>query len=148
MSCVLNILGEDLDIDRFVEESGIHVFEKKYKGDIIPGHPSHIRKRKWSSLTLVISEAGFDDAALQIENTISFLESNKDKLKLIPTFKGIDSASINLGIDAVIDNYTLAQHLLLPIKLICICASLHIEIELSIYSKDMNRVVDERYNLK
>lgn len=146
MSCVLRILGEDFDVDTFVEKTQINGFNKRYKGDLM-GRSAN-RKAKYSAANITISSADFDDFNLQIEDATRFLIEYKDNLKMIASTKGIEYAIIDFGVDSMIDENRLTQNFYFPKDLIRLCAELDISIELSIYKEDMQVILDRRFQEK
>jgi hypothetical protein len=145
MSCVLKIIGENLDVDAFVAKTSMEGFDKSYKGE--PINKVNPSIKKWSAAGIVTSEADFDDVKMQIEETIEFLTRHKDNLRHIATTPEIDYATINFGVDSVIDKDHLTQSFHFTKPLIKICAELDIEIELSIYKTDLE-VILERNRLE
>ena len=91
----------------------------------------------YSVLGFTTSEAGFEEFDKQVSETINYLEKNKFALNHINSFEGIEYATIDFGIDSLIDNKEKLTHsLLLPKKLLKLCGELGLSIELSIYSKE------------
>ena len=131
MSCILTILGKTLDVDKFVETTGIVGFKKKYKGDIIS-----IRRNKrleYSYASIVTSEADLGDIDLQVKETEAFLIKNRNRLKCIATTEGVDFAIVNFGSYSNINDKNSAQSFFFPTSLILLCGKLKLGLELSIY---------------
>jgi hypothetical protein len=132
MSCVLTILGKTLDVDLFVEKTGILGFEKKYKGDIIS--MSRQTKLQYSYASIIISEADFNEIGLQISEAEIFLNKNKSELKSIAYIDGVDFATINFGSDINVTGENLTQTFFFPTTLLLLCAELKLGLELTVYS--------------
>ncbi len=142
MSCKLSIIGTYLDIDSFVSKTKMSGFSKSYKGDSI--NRVNPRKLKYSFVSIITSEAGFDDIKSQINDTISFLNKYQDNLRHISDIPEIEYATIDFGVDSVIDEEHLTQSFYFPISLIKICAELGIGIELSIYKEDLQEILERK----
>ena len=140
MSCGLSVLGENFDVDAFVSKVNTLSFTVAYKGDSI--NKVNQKKRTHSIASITTSEAGFDDVPRQINETIAFLTKHKEALKHIAGTPGIDYATINFGVDSIIDRKHISQSFYFTIDLIKICAELGIEIELSIYKPDMEVILE------
>lgn len=141
MSCVLSIIGTNLDIDAFVETAGMPDFDKMYKGEPINKVSSRIAR--YSSIGIEISNAGFDDVKTQIEEATKFLIRHRDNLKHIATTKEIEFATIDFGVDSMVDENHLTQGFYFTMPLIKICAELGIEIQLSLYKPDMEVILEK-----
>lgn len=132
MSCVLTVLGKELDIDSFVANTGILGFDKKYKGDIIS--ISRKKNLEYSYASIVISDADFDELDLQLSEAELFLNEHKNNLKCIATTQGIDYATINFGSNSSINNENPTQAFFFPPTLLLLCAELKLGLELTVYS--------------
>ena len=146
MSCVLSIVGENLDVDDFVKKTRMPGFDISYKGDSL-GVSAH-RKKKFSGASIVTSSKDFDDLKGQIEDTARFLNEHKNNLKVIASTANIDHAIIDFGIDSIINENQLTQTFRFPKDLIELCAELRLEIEVSIYKEDIQIILEERYQGK
>ena len=131
MSCLLRVLGEDFNVDRFVEETQIADFRKRYKGDFVS--PSRDKRLEHSSASIIISDADFSNIKTQIEEAEAFLVKHKSNLRNIATTKEIEYATIDFGADSLLPN-GMTKSFYFPISLVSICAELKIGIELSVYA--------------
>ena len=102
-------------------------FDKSYKGQSI--NKINSRVAQYSSIKITISNAGFDDVKTQIEEATEFLTKYRNNLKHITTTDEIEFATINFGIDSIIDENHLTQGFYFTKPLIKICAELGIEIK-------------------
>ena len=143
---MLSIIGENLDIDGFVTKTNISGFHKAYKGN--PINNVNPRKLKYSYCSIMTSEADSDNIELQIDETVEFLNKYKGNLMHINNTPEIEFATIAFGVHSIIDKNHLAQNFYLKKPLITICAELNIEIELSIYKKDMQTILEKKRNNK
>jgi len=146
MSCVLAITGTDFDVDVFLEKAEMSGFDKSYKGQSI--NKINSRVAQYSSIKITISNAGFDDVKAQIEEATEFLTKYRNNLKHITTTDEIEFATINFGIDSIIDENHLTQGFYFTKPLIKICAELGIEIELSLYKPDIQLILEKRRSEK
>ncbi|MDB5112782.1 MAG: hypothetical protein JWR67_3896 [Mucilaginibacter sp.] len=146
MSCHLSIIGEDLDIDTFVNKTQMLGFKKSYKGS--PIGMSATRNLKYSVASITTSEAEFDNIKDQISDTLDFLIKYKDNLRHIASTPEIEYATINFGSDSTINEEQLTQNFHFTMGLIKICAELGIEIELSIYKEDIQVILEKKYQEK
>lgn len=131
MSCYLSIIGKDLDVDVFVERTGMQNFQKKYKNDLSSTHRK--KNSEYSSVSIKISDADFDNFNQQVKEAQSFLETYRDNLKCIADTSGIEYANINFGSNATLLIKKNVQSFYLPVPLISLCAELNISIETTVY---------------
>lgn len=96
MSCILNIVGVDLDVDAIIEQNNLEPDMISRKGE--PVFKKLKRLNKWSRIGFIVSEAGFDQLDKQIKDTINYLNSNIDQFSFIKTEKGIQFANVHLGV--------------------------------------------------
>jgi len=146
MGCVLSIIGENLDIDAFAIKTKMAWDSVWYKGDAV--NKVNPRKKKYSGVSISTSNSDFDDVKTQITQTIDFLNIHKEHLIHINTTPGIQYATIDFGVDSIIDEDHLTQGFFFPPALIKICAELGIGIELSLYKPDMQVILENQYQSK
>lgn len=132
MSCILTVLGKTLNVDEFVDRTGILGFNRKYKDDIIS--VSRNKKLEYSYASIVISEADFNELNLQIKETEDWLLENMNNLKCIATTKGVDFATINFGSNSNLNDQNLTQAFYFPPSLLMLCGELKLGLELTVYS--------------
>ncbi len=146
MSCMLWIIGKDLDVDAFITKSKLRPFNKFYKGEPrFTTQPGGVKKTS-SGLALVASIAGFNNFKKQLKDTAIFLEKNRKKLSYIIRTKEIQYAILDFGIDLRIDGKEVFyQSEILPSKLLCLAGELGIDIELSIYPVNMEELLKKKY---
>jgi|GEM_PF-1749010 len=146
MSCIINIGGEYFDVDAFAKKAQLKNIQKRYKGDVIDTSvTSKQRRAKFSNLTIVASQKDFDDFEGQVSDVVTYLEKNKDSFKHIASTEGVDFAILDFGIDSEIDNKTiLTQSIFLNTELIHLCGQFKFSIEISIYSQQIQDVLDKK----
>lgn len=148
MSCVLSIIGKNLNVDELLSSTKLKVAEIRHKGEAI-NKLDNTKKLPYSYVSILTSNAEFDKLQAQINDTIKYLKRNFDKLKLVSTVKNIDYFVLNFGIDLTINKKNiLTQNEMLPSKLLKLCGDLNIDIELSIYPKDLELILDKRTSRK
>ncbi|MND68765.1 hypothetical protein D3C80_602240 [compost metagenome] len=88
-------------------------------------------KLPYSLISIVASDADFDNLEKQIKDTIDFLKNNKSKLELITATKEIQYATLDFGVED--NNNEFTQTMRLPNELLRLAADLGMEIEMSVY---------------
>jgi hypothetical protein len=144
MSCILTISGRNFDVDVFTDTSKLRPYRKSYKGQ--PKYKSKPDGEKLtnSSISIEASKADFHNLKKQIADTIRFLKRNKDKLAFIGATKGIEYAILDFGIYLRIDKKkVLTQSDRFPSELLKLAGDLGLEIELSIYPVDLEKILNE-----
>jgi hypothetical protein len=135
MSCVLSLQGRDFDVDRFLTTSALPLpFKVKRKGE--PRWPQKPQgaTMSFSVLSIVTSESDFNNLKQQIEDTIEYLERNKQYLRHISKADDIEFATLDFGVDLRIDREKLPCHSeRLPAKLLLLAGEFGLDIELSLY---------------
>jgi len=136
MSCVLRIIGQDLDVDAFILKSKLKSSRKGYKGEVVSPPKRKIRKLKYSWVSITTSDASFNAFKKQIKDTWQYLKKNKEKLAVISETKGIQYAVLDFGIYLKMDKELVRyQTKYFPEEFVKLCGELGLGIELSIYPK-------------
>lgn len=149
MSCILSIVGKQLDADALIAKIGFKEYKIAHKG--VPKFQSKPDgdKLSHSSISVIISKAGFDNLKKQIKDTIKFLEKNQEKLRHIALTKEVQYATLDFGIDLRIDRKkVLTQTELLPAALLKLAGNLGLSIELSFYPVDLEIILEKRNSQK
>lgn len=97
MSCVLHFIGDSADISelqRLCPVEPCNVFEK---GKPRSSRPSS-RVARTSGISLVASEADFDQLEQQQAESLAFLRNHQSALQEMRAVAGVQSASIDFGI--------------------------------------------------
>ena len=143
MSCILTIGGRNFDVDNFVDKSKLQPYRKRYKGQPRFMTKPNGKKLTHSSLSIEASKADFDNLNKQIKDTILFLKRNKKKLANVATTKGIDFAVLDFGVNLRIDRKkVLIQSDLFPSELLMLAGNLGLDMELSLYPTDLQRILE------
>lgn len=130
MSCILNIIGVDLDVDTIIEHNNLEPDMISRKGERAFGKLK--RLNKWSCIGFIVSEAGFEQLDKQIKDTINYLNSNVDRFSFIKTEKSIQFANVHLG---VTNEFKWVQSFYFPTELLEICSKIGLSIGLSTYDR-------------
>ena len=144
MSCILTIRGKNLDIDALLSKSKLKPYRKSYKGQPRMKSKPEGEKLSFSSFSIEMSKAGFDNLKKQIADTVRYLKRNKDKLACIATTKEIQHACLDFGIDLRIDGKKiLIQSDYFPSELLKLAGELGLGIELSLYPVDLEETLQK-----
>jgi hypothetical protein len=134
MSCILSIVGKELDVDGFIQKSGLEPYKTFYKGEPRLRTKPDGEKRAFSGLSIETSNADFNQLDVQISDTIAFLKANKEKLQHIVTTKEVDHATLDFGIELRIDyDRVVYQFDRFPAELLRLAGGLGIDLEISLY---------------
>jgi len=145
MSCILTISGRNFNVDAFVEASKLNPYKKSYEGQPKFKTKPDGEKLSRSLIAIETSKADFDNLNKQIADTIRYLKRNKNKLAHLSSTKGIDHAILDFGIDLRIDKKkVLYQSDKFPNELLKLAGDLGLDIELSIYPVDMQRILEKQ----
>lgn len=130
MSCVLSIIGVDFDPDAFLLASKLNVEKVGHKGQ--PRYKTRPDSMFPHSLVSVCtSKAGFDEFDQQVDETIEYLKSNYEQLKVIAQTENIQYAHIDFGVNYM-GKFMQTHHF--PLELVKLCAELGLCIEVSVYT--------------
>ena len=134
MSCILTIRGKNLDVEDFIQKSGLEPYKKFFKGEPRIRTKPAGKKHPFSGLSIQASDAEFNQLDKQIEDTIHFLRSNKEKLQYITSTKEVDFATLDFAIEIRIDmERVVYQFEHFPSELLKLAGSLGIGLDISLY---------------
>lgn len=134
MSCILTIRGEHLNIEDFIQTTGLKPYKKFFKGEPRIRTNPEGKKHPFSGLSIKVSDADFNQLDKQIEDTIQFLRSNKEKLQYISTTKEVDFATLDFAIEIRIDlERVVYQFEHFPSELLKLAGNLGIGLDISLY---------------
>ena len=149
MSCILHLSGKNFDVDAFIAKSKLRPYKVFYKGKPKLKSKPDGRKAEHTGCAILVSDADFDNIEGQIKDAISYLKRNNKKLLVLTKTKGIKFATLDFGIDARIDGKEhLTQSETFPSKLLQLAGNLGLSIEISLYSPNMQEVLEKQRNLK
>jgi hypothetical protein len=95
VTCVLRALGRGFDPEAFLAGSP---FTEATPYQI--GQPARgAQTRSGAGFNVTVSEAGFADLEVQIQEAILFLDTHEDELRRLGRFPGVDEVEIDFGIE-------------------------------------------------
>ena len=89
------------------------------------------RPREASSVVVDVSEAGFDEFALQMEDAVAFLTSEDQQVRRLCSWPGVETATLAFGIAR---REVAAQTDHLPTEFVRLAGALGLAIEVSHYA--------------
>lgn len=129
MTCVLRIYGKDLDVDDLLAGTSVACDSVFRKGHRL-GNSPRMKPYERSGISIVVSEAGFDDLERQIAEVIAWLEVNRQALAKAVAWPGVDAAGLDFGIH-MRNVYSQCDYF--PASLVRLAGALGLGIELSQY---------------
>ena len=143
MCCILHISGVNFNVDAFIAKSNVRPYKVFYKGEPRLKTKPYGQKMERSGLSILVSKADFDNMERQVKDATSYLKRNKQKLMHIARTKGIQYATLDFGIDCQINGEKqLVQSEVLPSKLLQLAGNLKLSIELSLYARNMQELME------
>jgi hypothetical protein len=134
MACILTISGGNLNVEEFIQKTGLQPYKKFDKGEPRIRTKPEGKQHPLSGLSLEASSADFNQLDKQIEDTIEFLRANKEKLRHISVTKEVDFATLDFGIELRIDFKRVAyQFEHFPSELLRLAGELGIGLDISLY---------------
>ncbi|RYD55533.1 MAG: hypothetical protein EOP56_15580 [Sphingobacteriales bacterium] len=79
-----------------------------------------------------ITEAGFDNFKGQVQEVLTFLQDNYEKLQRVREVPGVEYANLDFGIEHKMANWTSTLHL--PPELLKLVGELELSIDMSLYN--------------
>ena len=139
MSCVLRIEGENLKVNEFLKITKLSAYKVYVKGDKIGFSKNLNNTYQTNGCSFDLSNADFDRFDLQKKDAIIFLETNFDKLKMLPEFglKTEEIPVIDFGIYTRMFDVEIQSDYFEP-KLLKLAGELNFGIEISQYIKSQN----------
>jgi len=98
LSAVLRASGPEFDVDSFLRESAYAGASVYRRGE--PRFPTkpESRKREESGITILVSNADFDDFPTQVQESIEFLEHNANEMMRLANYPGVIGVEIDFGV--------------------------------------------------
>lgn len=139
MACLLKIIGENLDVNMFLKTLKLQGFQKRYKGEFITTK----RKLQYSYVSKCVSHS--DLFKQQKDDIYRYLCRHKKKIMKARVIQGIQYFTIDFNITSTINNNTLIQSMYFEREFIDLCSELKITFEITLYAKNMNEILEERF---
>jgi len=132
MSCILRAAGKKFNVEDFLKISKLKPCAVYRKGEprFKTKPKSHIAT--CSGVNIKVSNADFSNLKKQIKDTVKYLEKNKNEVKKLAKFPGLDSEP-NLDFGIALRDVP-AQSDYFPPELLLLAGKLGIGIEFSLYS--------------
>lgn len=138
MSCILRIIGKELEPDQFVAElKNLRPHKISYKGQPKFKTKPDGKKLDHSSVSFVVSDAAFEDFRQQIIDATDFLKRYKDDLKTIAITPGIEYATLDFGVSLATDKFTMMGYFV-P-DMLRLMSDLGIGLEVSLYQQGKSK---------
>ena len=132
MACILTIRGGNLNVEEFIQKTGLQPYKKFDKGEPRIKSKPESKKHPSSGLCIEASGADFNQLDKQIKDTIEFLRANK--VRHISVTKEVDFATLDFGIELRIDFERVAyQFEHFPSELLRLAGDLGIGLDISLY---------------
>lgn len=98
MSCMLRAGGGNFNADSFIASVPIIIDSMWRKGERrFPNSTINEQINESSGIRIVASEASFSELPQQIEDVISFLQTNLENLKCLSSFPGVEWLLLDFG---------------------------------------------------
>jgi hypothetical protein len=131
MSCILRVVGTDLDVDALAKSVPIVPYRIDRKGERWrPQSKVNFELSKRSGLHFDVGGSSDSDLAQQVAAAIGFLSTYFDPISIMMTSPGVDGGSLDFKVD--VEEYAM-QCDYLPPELLRLAGSLNLGIEVSHY---------------
>jgi len=131
VSTVIRVYGRDFDVDTFVATCTLPVCTVKRRGEpVLAASQPDGRRHEQSGVHVLASDADFTLFPAQVGDAIAFLRSHGVELRRLRTFAGVETATLDFGIER---RDVAVQSDRLPAELLRLAAALDLDIELSQY---------------
>lgn len=98
MSCMLRAGGRNFNVDSFIASVPLLIDSMWRKGERrFPKSTTNEQINESSGIRIVASEAGFSELPQQIEDVISFLQTNLENLKRLSSFAEVEWLVLDFG---------------------------------------------------
>jgi len=131
VSAVIRAYGKDFNVDAFVANCALPVCTVKRRGEpVFPASQPDGRRHEQSGVHVLASEADFTEFRAQVNEATAFLRENTAELRRLRTFAGVETATLDFGIER---RDVAVQCDRLPAELLRLAGALDMDIELSQY---------------
>jgi hypothetical protein len=134
MPCILRIAGENFDVDQFVKKSDLAPYKIFYKGDAKYVTKPEGKKIERSGCAIEISKVNFENFSEQLNDALTYLSQNIEKLQWINKTPEIQYAVLDFGLNYDSDKFIQSHYL--PNEFLKLASHLGIGIEISVYQSD------------
>ena len=130
MSCILRVSGDHLDVDALLASIQLAPDRIWNRGEPRTRSKPNGKCHENSGIALLASDADFGDFGMQVEEATKFLEDHSAQIAGIVTFKGVEEATLDFGIE--LRDVMIHSDILTP-RFLGAAASVGIAVELSHY---------------
>jgi len=142
----LSIGGTNFNPDEFLKQAKLKIDTISYKGDPINRLPN-AKIRQISFISKIICRFEDDNWNRQLEDSLAYLNKNKNKLLLASSFPGVEFINLDLALNSIIEE-KLIQSFFFPVELIKICGELSISIETTLFAPDLEKKMEKKLSKK
>ena len=127
--CVLRAYGKQFDVDTCMSKSKLKPCLVYHRGE----PKTKTKKYRWSDsgINVPVSNAAYENFRRQVKDAIQFLIKNKEEIKKLKKFKGVDG--VQLDFPVAHDHNKFIQEYFFPAELIAIAATLSLGLGISEY---------------
>ena len=140
MSCILTIIGEDLNPDGLIEAIDLTVHKVTKRGEQRFKTQPDRGLMPYTVVSYLASDAGLDNVEQQIIDAETYLVSNFEKLNLISQIAEVQYATLRFGVRHYVDKF--GNDVYFPPSLMKLVGALGLSIELSSYTAE--REIEEQ----
>ena len=131
MSAVIRVHGKNFNVDEFVANCRLPVCAVKRRGEsVFAASQPEGRRHEQSGVHVLASDADFTLFPVQAAETIAFLRANEVELRRLRTFAGVETATLDFGIER---RDVAVQSDRLRAALLRLAGALDLDIEISQY---------------
>lgn len=140
MACTLRVYGPEFDVDAFLAVHLLDVVAVHRKGEPKYKHKPNGPLYEWSGFNLGVSNADFNAFAQQLDDAVAFLQdpANESLLESVQTWPGIESRTLDFGIQLKNLDEAPVQFYRFNPTLIQLMAKYNLQLEFSIYGVENN----------
>ena len=134
MTCVLRASGVNFNVDSFIASIPLQIDSMWRKGEKrFPNSTTNKKINESSGIRIVASEAGFSEWPQQIEDVISFLQTNLENLRRLSSFPGLEWLVLDFGAEICPPGWS---SFTFPPALLSLSGQAGISVCLSVYPAD------------
>jgi hypothetical protein len=131
MSCVLRVSGAELSIDKLLRNISLPPDNVYRKGELkFPASKPNDKRHVDSGASFLVSDAGFKELRIQIEDAVLFLENHQKEIEQMRRHAGVEGISLDFGIES---REVMGQFEQFPAKLLRLAGNLDVDLEISLY---------------
>jgi hypothetical protein len=94
MPCCLTVNGAEFPVDEYMAETKLADIQFRRRGDLTPGG----KRLDKSGLSIQVSLGDLADLGVQVREATAYLKNNRDELKKLTVYHGVDEAFLSFAI--------------------------------------------------